>query len=132
MKLAGMFVELGRLRPPTPQPSIRDAVSLAPLPDAEEVVSYLRGGHKLIAAMDLQDDVLDPSRQILNGSGVLTDGEWLWRQDFAHYVEQHHVEVPDEFLALIRRRGYTVPDVDDSVLDKSAEYAEHLVFFGPS
>ncbi|GAA3348355.1 hypothetical protein GCM10020358_66540 [Amorphoplanes nipponensis] len=131
MKLAGMFAELGRLRPPTPQPSIRASVASAPLPDVDDVVGYLRGGHKLIAAMDLQDDVFEPAEQILNGSTVLTDGEWLWRQDFAHYVGRHDVEVPPEFLALIRRRGYVVPEVDDPTLDACAAEAEHLVFFGP-
>ena len=131
MKLAGMFVELGRLRPPTPQPSIHAGVASAPLPDLDDVVSYLSGGHKLIAAMDVQDDVFDPSQQILNGSSILTDGQWLWRQDYAHYVSRHDVEVPAEFLALIRSRDYAVPEVDDPTLDKCAADAEHLVFFGP-
>jgi hypothetical protein len=131
MKLAGMFAELGRLRPPTPQRSILTSVAAAPLPDLDEVVSYLRSGHKLIAAMDVQDDVFDPADQILNGSSVLTDGEWLWRQDFAHYVGRHHVEVPADFLELIRRRGYAMPAVPDPTLDRCAAEAEQLVFFGP-
>ncbi|MEU8607371.1 hypothetical protein AB0C29_05155 [Actinoplanes sp. NPDC048791] len=131
MKLAGMFVELGRLRPPTPQPSILAGVASAPLPDVDAVVAYLRGGHKLIAAMDLQDDVFDPAHQILNGSSILTDGDWLWRHDYAHYVGRHDVEVPPEFLDLIRSRDYAVPELDDPTLDKCAAFAEDLVFFGP-
>jgi hypothetical protein len=128
MKLAGMFIELGRLRPPTPQPSIRDHVG-APLPDVEAVADYLGGGHELITAMDLSRDVFDESRDVMNGSSIRTDGEWLWRDDLAYYVSRHDVALPEEFLRAIRDRNYVVPDLDDATLDAAADHAVHLVSF---
>ena len=128
MQTAGMFRELGRLRPPTAQPSIVTSIS-APLPDADAVVGYLRSGHRLIMAMDVQPDVVDGSEQILNGSSVVTDGDWLWREDLAYYLHRHHVGLPEEFLQLIREREYVVPDVDDTTLDQAAAEAEQLLSF---
>mgnify|MGYP004490329077 CR=1 FL=1 len=106
-----MFVELGQGFHPDPELRIRDHIAPDPLRDADRVVAYLRAGHGLIDMMDLEDDPLDPARQVMNGSSILTDGEWLWRYDFAYYVSRHRVVVPEEFLAVIRARHYIVPDV---------------------
>jgi hypothetical protein len=123
-----MFLEFGRVRQPAPQESILHSVAVTPLDDVDRVVTYLRSGHGVIAMMDVQDDVFDRSAQLLNGSSILTDGDWLWRQDFAHYVGRHNVAVPAEFLRLIRERQYIVPDVDEATLERSADEAEHLMF----
>ncbi|UQU67841.1 hypothetical protein COUCH_16860 [Couchioplanes caeruleus] len=131
VKTAGMFVELGQGLHPAPPQSIRDHIAPAPLPDADRVVAYLEGGHPLIDMMDLENDALDPQRQVLNGSSILTDGEWLWRQDFAYYVRRHNVAVPDRMLAAIRERHYIVPDASVERLTELAAVAEELAF-GPA
>jgi len=41
---------------------------------------------------------------IENGREELTDGEWLWPDGLAHYVEEHGVRLPDEFVAHARAR----------------------------
>jgi hypothetical protein len=128
MKTAGMFLELGRVRQDAAQASIRDSVAEAQLPDREQVVSYLRSGHVLIDFMDVQDDVFDSSRQVLGGPTVLTDGEWLWREDLAYYVARHDVAVPGELLDRIRALGYVVPEVDEPRLVEITEFAHHLMF----
>ena len=33
-----------------------------------------------------------------NGSSELTDGDWVWPEGLAHYVAQHAVRLPDEFV----------------------------------
>lgn len=127
-KTAGMFVELGAVRSPERQDSILAHVAPAPLPDVDQVLAYLKAGHGLIAMMDLQDDVIDGSRQVMNGSSIRTDGDWLWREDLAYYVERHNVAVPAEFLELIRRRDYLVPELDEVTLEECTVEAEHLMF----
>ena len=127
-KTAGMFIELGPVRSAERQDSILANVAPEPLADLDQVLAYLKAGHGLIAMMDLQDDVFDGSRQVMNGSSVRTDGEWLWREDLAYYVERHNVAIPGEFLDLIRRRGYLVPDLDELTLEECTVQAEHLMF----
>lgn len=126
-KTAGMFLELGPVKQSAPQESIFASVGEAPLPDVDPVVGYLRAGHVLIDFMDVQDDVFEPARQILGGPTTLTDGEWLWRDDLAHYVSRHHVRIPDDFLRAIRDRRYAVPDLDETTLDELADEAVRLM-----
>jgi hypothetical protein len=40
----------------------------------------------------------------VNGSRDLTDGAYLWPEGLAHYVLEHGVRLPAEFLAHIERR----------------------------
>jgi len=122
-----MFVELGRVKQTEPQPSIFDHVLDAPLPDADRVVAYLRGGHGLIDFMDISDDVFDAERQILGGPSIHTDGDWYWRDDLAYYVQWHNVTPPPGFLALIRERHYIVPEVPDAIIDAMVEPAVRMM-----
>lgn len=34
-----------------------------------------------------------------NGAREVSDGRWVWPDGLAHYVETHHVALPDEFVA---------------------------------
>ena len=130
VKTAGMFAELSQGSHPAPGQNIRDHIARDPLPDADRVVAYLAAGHPLIDMMDIENDPLDPVRQVMNGSSILTDGEWLWRQDFGYYVRQHNVAVPEEFLDGIRSRHYVVPECSVEKLTELAAVAEKFAF-GP-
>lgn len=128
MKTAGMFVELAQGRHPAPVQSIADNLSEQPVEDVENVVAYLNTGHVLVDVMDIENDVLDPTQQIMNGSSILTDGDWLWRMDYAYYVQRHNILVPEGLLTTIRHRNYIVPFVPEQVLIDLAEQAEQLAF----
>jgi len=38
------------------------------------------------------------------GAEELSDGEWAWPAGLAHYVETHHILLPEEFVATMRAR----------------------------
>jgi hypothetical protein len=42
------------------------------------------------------------------GTRCLSDGEWVWPEGLAHYVECHEVRLPDEFVESMRRRDWEV------------------------
>ena len=42
-----------------------------------------------------------------NGSLELTDGTYVWPEGLAHYVEQHGVKLPGEFLEHARHVSET-------------------------
>ncbi|AGZ44163.1 hypothetical protein AFR_29510 [Actinoplanes friuliensis DSM 7358] len=128
VKTVGMFVELSQGFHPAPPQSIRDHIALGPLPDVDKVVAYLDAGHPLIDMMDIENDPLDPTHQVMNGSSVLTNGQWLWRQDFGYYVRRHNVVVPEQLLSLIRGRGYVVPECSVEELTELAAEAEKFAF----
>ena len=131
MRSAGMFVELGQTRHPDPPESIADHVGAEPLEDTDLVTQYLDNGYVLVDMMDIQRDVLDPEQEILSGSSILTDGDWLWRQDLSHYVRRHHITLPPDLLATIRERQYTMPSVEEKRLIALTADAEHFAF-GPA
>jgi hypothetical protein len=43
------------------------------------------------------------------GDSDLSDGEWLWPEGLAHYVERHSVRLPDEFIQTMRSHSWQVP-----------------------
>ncbi|GAA1077899.1 hypothetical protein [Kitasatospora arboriphila] len=47
----------------------------------------------------------------LGSWALLTDGTWLWHADLAHHVEQHHLQLPPDFVAHARTNGWTPPPV---------------------
>ncbi len=119
-----MFAELTQAEYPTPISSIRNNISAQPLPDTDAVTAYLDAGHVVIEMMDVEDNPFNAAQQILNGSTMLTDGEWLWRKDFSFYVRNHDVSVPPEFLAAIRNHAYIIPEVPEDRLIAIANEAE--------
>jgi hypothetical protein len=46
-----------------------------------------------------------------SGSVELTDGTWFFPEILTHYVQQHAVKPPSDFLTHIRRNGYRVPNL---------------------
>lgn len=39
----------------------------------------------------------------------LTDGEWIWPEGLAHYVEKHQIRLPDSFVASMQKNSWLVP-----------------------
>lgn len=94
-----------------PNGRLRDAVRPVGEPDEARIVAYLDGGHVLLDVMEGGSDVLAGRRHRhgLGCSSLLTDGAWLWRKDFPHYLETHHVALPGAFLDHVRGLGYRMP-----------------------
>ncbi|MFC9426345.1 hypothetical protein [Streptomyces sp. NPDC056987] len=104
-----------------PNGSLHDALRATGEPDEADLVAYLDAGHYLIDVMESGRDVLTgrPHRHSAGCSSLLTDGTWLWRQDFPHYVETHHAALPEEFTEHVRGQGYRMPPLI------GAEFAPH-------
>jgi len=80
-----------------------------------DVVRYLRGGKILVASPGLARDIYD--RNVVAGTHSLrTDGDYVWPDVLAHYVERYGVELPPNFEARMENAGWTAPDVDISGL----------------
>ncbi|MFF0718248.1 MULTISPECIES: hypothetical protein [unclassified Micromonospora] len=123
MRTVGFFRELGPGATDVYAGSIEAHLGRQPLEDAPGVIDYLRHGHVLIDVMGAEVDVLGSGRHLVGGASVLTDGEWLWRDDLRFYVASYHLELPDEFLARIRRLQHQVPDLSTSELQAAGEEA---------
>ncbi|BBA95726.1 hypothetical protein RVR_705 [Actinacidiphila reveromycinica] len=127
--LLGFYDELDD-RPGQPSGSIRDAVRPVGEPDEADLVVYLDTGHVLIDVMEGGQDVITGSahRHSPGCSSLVTDGTWLWRLDFPHYLETHHVSLPETFLEHVRSLDYLMPSV--SVAQFAPHYDETMPLVG--
>ncbi|MGC4856695.1 hypothetical protein ACLQ24_25810 [Micromonospora sp. DT4] len=107
--------------------SIHAHVNATPLPDAVQVEDYLRHGHGLIDVMGAEIDVLGSGRHLVGGASVLTDGEWLWRDDLRFYLATYRVQLPTEFLATVRGNDYRVPALRGDQLQLAGEEATRIL-----
>lgn len=103
----GFYSELRGGKPH--EPSLRAAVQPVAGADDARIIEYLNAGETLIATAGSVSDVLDPKFGVIGAPHVLTDGTYAWPAILAHYVERHHVRLPDEFMTHVRGNAWTVP-----------------------
>ncbi|RQX15792.1 hypothetical protein DDE19_17975 [Micromonospora ureilytica] len=127
MKTVGFFRELGPNQTEVYGESIHSHLDSEPLPDALQVDDYLRHGHGLIDVMGAEIDVLGSGRHLVGGASVLTDGEWLWRDDLRFYLAEYQVSLPAEFLETVRGNDYRVPDLRGDQLRLVGEEATRIL-----
>ncbi len=116
LPFVGDFRELEHGRPDGP--SLRSAVRAQEAPYARDLVQYLRNGAVLAATTTLARDVLSPDKAMIGGLHLLTDGQWLWYSDLAHYVEHHHVALDRQFIQHAQSNDWAAPEL--SHVDLSA------------
>jgi tetratricopeptide (TPR) repeat protein len=110
----------------SPWPDVRRAVRVGwRATDRGQLIAYLNSGHYLWGFLGSSTCRFKCHyRTTILGWGELTDGEWLWPEGLAHYVERHSVVLPDEFVASASARGWKVPP-KDHVPDRSEAKVDH-------
>lgn len=107
LKLIGHWIErLDDLRYPPPQELVADF----DLPAREAISTYLDAG-VIVARYDGNSWCRFGCQRFMGGC-ALTDGEWVWPDGLSHYVRDHHVRLPNEFLAAVARNSPSTAGVD--------------------
>ena len=89
-------------------PEPQDFVDLQWRPDERaQIVAYLRAGKAAVEWRGYALCRLCVQRTPL-GSRDLSDGEWVWPERLEHYVEEHGLFLPDEFIDSMRRHKWRV------------------------
>ena len=76
--------------------------------ERDRIAAYLRAGKMVNGWCGL-------ARCRFEGCGILlgccdmTDGRWVWPQKMEHYLLEHAVSLPDEFIDDMRAAGWQVP-----------------------
>ncbi|MET8631676.1 hypothetical protein [Streptomyces sp. NPDC004680] len=87
----------------------------------ENLVHYLRSGSVLAATGSAVYDVLSPTNELIDALHLLTDGEWFWHTDLAHYVERYHVPLDDRFVDHAPLQGWSPPQLSEDELIRIAD-----------
>jgi hypothetical protein len=75
------------------------------------ILTYLRSGAEWAGYMGHSQCRIEGCSSSKGlGSTDRTDGVWIWPEGLAHYVEHHHVRLPDGFIETMIARDFTVPD----------------------
>lgn len=122
MRRVGFFAELGD-GPMYDGGSIADHLGHLDEGIARRAAEYLRNGHGLVDIMEGTRDVVSGDTYVSGGPSLKTDGEYLWREDLAHYVERHRVGLPPELRERMAALDYEVPSLAEDELDALSEEA---------
>jgi hypothetical protein len=96
--------------------------------ERDRLLKYLTSGTPVLTTTARARDVLDPDAGQVVPTSFRTDGEWIWTDTVAYYLEQHGV-APDEDLAAHiearRQAGDADAETDDETAVAAAEYLLH-------
>jgi hypothetical protein len=101
-QLAAVF---DRVDPETGPSFDEDHLRLADGPERAEVADYLRSGPHVLMTPMLMDDVLDPERRGVVPMSYRTDGEWIWTDTIAYYLDEYALAPEPGLLAHIRAQA---------------------------
>ncbi len=113
-RFIGEFRELGHGRPDGP--SLHAAVRDEGDQDEPFLVRYLSAGTVVTVSGTGVHDVVSPGHEFIGALSLLTDGQWLWYSDLAHYVERYHVTLDDRFVQHARSQDWPPPQLTPAEL----------------
>jgi len=108
MQVIGLFRELEPLA--TFLPLLSEVESNVPPGERAIVSAYLRRGIPFFDVMGATIDPRNPSIALSGGPSLVSDGEFIWRLDLAHFVEAYGVELPVKFLQKAVSRASFPPE----------------------
>jgi hypothetical protein len=85
-----------------------------PRQDEKSALGYLKGGNQLCHVLGISTDLLSEQKRIIGPPCIYSDGVWLWTSDAIFYVEEYHIEVPEEFRSRMAEFGWKCPLITDT------------------
>lgn len=125
LKSVGLYREMYEGRHPE-LPSIFESFTGRTIGDRESVLEYMRGAPGVFDVLDVLEDLINDTDQIMSASSLVSDGIWIWRVDSMHYLSRYDLDIPEEFLLHVRQRNYDPPKSIDFTPDFEAGM---LVYF---
>lgn len=76
-------------------------------PDENKVMNYLGSGVTFVHWRGLSWCRICNNE--FNGSKCLTDGTWIWPEGLSHYISEHSLQLPGEFVEHMKSNEWTIP-----------------------
>ena len=101
------------------------------LRERRRILAYLRSGHRFeaYAGWSYCRFWLCPTWPSRSGDSDLTDGQWVWPQGLAHYIERHWVCLPEEFADTMRSNSWRVPPWEELAMAQARGQPYDLSFW---
>jgi hypothetical protein len=98
--------------------------------ERERLLEFLTSGTLVLHTTARTYDVLDPQAGQVVPSSFRTDGEWIWTDSVAYYLEQHGL-APDEDLAAHIEARWQAGDTDAGTDQETAIAAANFLLYPP-
>jgi hypothetical protein len=99
--------------------------------ERDRVLNYLTRGTTVLHTTARTQDVLDPSAGQVVPASFRTDGEWIWTDTVAYYLDQHGL-APDEELAAHIDARWQAGDRDPETDYETAVQAANFLLYPPA
>lgn len=76
--------------------------------DRIDLIEYVKRS-PVVMAGSAPNYACEICRKSLPAAEYQSDGEWFWPLGLGHYLEEHQVRLPDDFVARIRAQGHRAP-----------------------
>jgi hypothetical protein len=98
--------------------------------ERDRLLHYLTSGTLVLHSTARTQDVLDPEAGQVVPTSFRTDGEWVWTDTVAYYLEQHGMAPDEELAAHIDARGQA-GDLDAETDYETAVAAANFLLYPP-
>jgi hypothetical protein len=99
--------------------------------ERDRMLEYLTSGTPVLHTTARTRDVLSPAAGQVVPTSFRTDGEWIWTDTVAYYLEQHGL-APDEELAAHIDERWQAGDVDAQTDQETAVIAANFLLYPPA
>jgi hypothetical protein len=99
-------------------PSIRDFIDKQSpdYHDKDQLAKYLETAQVVATTSRLRFPCVLTGKKFVGSLSYRTNGKWLWPDDLAYYVREHHVRLPTKMVEAIRQSAYKTPVVSDETI----------------
>jgi hypothetical protein len=99
-------------------PSINDFIEKTSIDyqDKEQIAVYLETAQVVATTSRLRFPCVLTGKKFSGSLSYRTDGKWLWPDDLAYYVREHHVRLPDKMVETIRHNEFKPPSVTEDMV----------------
>ena len=91
-----------------------------------EILNYLKSGISIQAYNGWSNCRFSCAEEYL-GTEDFTDGMWLWPEGLSHYVEVHHVRLPEAFIIHMAKNHFKVPNLHLDEYEKKQTFTKYWV-----
>jgi hypothetical protein len=98
--------------------------------ERNRILAYLTSGTPVLHTMSRTQDILTPGAGQVVPASFRTDGEWIWTDTVAYYLQQHGMAPDEELVAHIESR-WEAGDVDAETDHETAVLAANFLLAPP-
>lgn len=78
--------------------------------DLDLIINYLENGGKIVTMASKEDCKL--CGEVAGSRNYFTDGKWIWPIWIKHYLVQHKLKLPEQFILYIRENNFKIMEVN--------------------